>query len=198
VGNAQSDATGIQAELAARRREVAALETRARERRRETVAQAAQDEAELASNRDPLRGLVRLENFSDVGQATPAAAFQTLGWAVVKKPERIAALFTLAPEARTKAEAFIAGLPESGRAQWTPEKLGELFLTGALSSASAIQIANVTMDGASHATLTFRIPGARGDPKLPMELGPDGWRVLVDERGIDVVRKHVSQATPQN
>jgi hypothetical protein len=183
----------VHADLVRARREVAELEQSARLRRTELRAVAAQDENALANNRDPQRGLTRLEYFTDAGQASPAAAFQTLGWAVVKEPERIASLLTLAPEARAKAEALIAGLPEAARAQWTPEKLGELFLTGALTSASAIQISDVKMEGADRATLTFRIPGARGDPKLAMILGVDGWRVLVEGRGIDVVRKQIDQ-----
>lgn len=195
-GDAATAAASVRAELDAARREVAEWERRARETRSATVAQAAREADALANNRDPLRGLTRLEYFTDSGQANPAAAFQTLGWAVINQPERIGSLLTLAPAARAKAEALIAGLPEEARAKWTPEKLGELFVTGALSSAPAIQIADVRMDAANRATLTFRIPGARGDPKLPLELGPNGWRVLIEERNIDVVRKKISQAGP--
>jgi hypothetical protein len=185
----------VQSDLEHAQRELADLEQRARGKRKEAVKQAVADEDALANNRDPLRGLVRLEYFTESGQGTPTAAFQSLVAAVIKnQPERTAGLYALSPEARRKAEAIIAGLPDNARAQWTPEKLGELFLTGALSSAPALQIANVAMDGSERATLSFRIPGARGEPKLPMILGPLGWQAQVDERGIDVVRKHLDRA----
>ncbi len=185
----------VHAELEAARRELAELEKRAREQRTQLVARAASDSAALANNRDPVRGLTRPEYFADVGQATPAAAFQTLGWATLHQPERIASLLTLAPAARTKAEALIAALPEETRAKWTPEKLGELWLTGALTSASAFQIGEVKMEAANSATLALRVmPAPRQEPKLKMELAPNGWRVLIDERAIDIVRKQMSQA----
>ncbi len=194
-GDTAAAASNVHADLVAAQRELAELEKRAHARRSEVVAQAARDTNELATNRDPRRGLVRLENFAEAGQATPEAAFQSLVAAVMhNRAARLAELYTLSPAARAKADALIAELPENARAQWSPEKLGELFLTGALTSASAVQITDVQPRDAQHATLVFRIPGAKGDPKLPLELGAGGWRVLIDGAGIDVVRKHIDAA----
>lgn len=194
-GDEETAARELHTELESAKRELAALEKRAVERRTQIVAQANRDADDLANNRDPLRGLVRLEYLEDIGQATPTAAFQSLASAVTRnRTERVAELFTLSDQARREADAWIAELPESERAKWTPEKLGELFLTGALTSAPSVQIASVTMDGPDRATLAFRIPGAKREPKLVMEMGPAGWRVLVDERGIGVMRKRVAQS----
>jgi hypothetical protein len=199
LARAQTDDTGavqsVHDELLAARREVAALEQRAMAQRGALVAHVEQDANDVANNRDPQRGLMRLEYFQDVGQATPAAALQTLTWAVMKNDgERLAAIVAIPPAARVKADALIASLPVEARAQWTPEKLAALYFSGALLDTSSLQMTSVKFEDASHATIALRAPGVRGEPKLPMELGPNGWRAVAAERAFDVVRKKMGQA----
>jgi hypothetical protein len=67
----------IRTELEGARQEMAELEQRALASRTQNVASA----ATLETNRDPMLGLTRIEHFSNVGQTTPAAGFQTLVWA---------------------------------------------------------------------------------------------------------------------
>ena len=91
--------------------EVSALEKRAEEEWRQVRAQAAKDVEDLVNNRDPERGMTRLENFRNVGQNTPGAAFQTFVWAAMKgEDEKLAGMITFSGAAREKAEAVVAAL----------------------------------------------------------------------------------------
>ncbi len=181
----------IHEELVRAREQTAELERHAELRRAQIAAQAANDADSLASNHDPRRGLVRLENFQDAGQATPGATFQTIVWAALKGDDALLArLLLLSAPARASAEALIATLPAQERGKWTPEKLAALSITGAVTDISAAAISSETMDDAEHATLDLRIPGVdAAKSKLSLQLGVAGWRAVVPPAQIETLRR---------
>ena len=108
----------------------------------------------------------------------------------------LAQVSTLSPAARVKAEAFIAGLPDAGRAQWTPEKLAALFFTGVFTEVTAAQVLEGTEQDAQHATLNVLLKGDSKSPTIPLhwQLGPNGWQVVVDEKYLGVVHHKIANA----
>lgn len=197
ANDAAGAAQAIHADLERARGEVAALEKHATERHAQLAAKSAADATALATNRDPKTGLTRLERFQNTGQATPAAAFQTLVWAAMKGDEAmLAQVGTISAAARTKAEALIAGLPEGGRAQWTPEKIAAMFFTGAFGEVTAAQIAQESPKDAGHVALGIRI--TNGDKEqivtFQWQLGASGWQVVFDEKLLGAVQKKIANA----
>jgi hypothetical protein len=173
------------AESAKLRAEIAALEKRAEEHF------ASQSEATdaPATNRDPEKGMTRLEYFRNAGQATPAAAFQTLVWAAMKGNDRaMAQTIGVADGARQEVQELIATLPESEREKYsTPESVIALFLAKAMVLVSAIQVVDTTQTDASNATITVR--GLMGnDQTLPMRLGATGWQLWEGEKNVEWLR----------
>ena len=182
----ETDATGsaqaIHADVMQARAEVAGLEKKAEAARADQLAQTAADATALANNRDPEKGLVRLENFQDVGRAQPGAAFQTFVWAAMKGEDAtLAGMIAFPGAAREKAEAVVAALPAEVQAKYSiPEKLAALFFANALTAMNAAQVVDVTLPDAEHAVVTVR--GLTDRPqKIPMQLGPSGWQIVVPE-----------------
>ncbi len=142
-----------------------------------------------ATNRDPEKGMTKLENFQNVGQGTPATAFQTLVWAALKGEDRIMAqTIGLDEAARRQMLQLMAGLPEAEREKYpTPESLLALFLAKALVRVSSLQIVTTEPRDAQNATICVR--GLMGnDQNLPMRLGATGWQLWEGEKNVEWLR----------
>ena len=145
--------------------------------------------AGMAGNRDPEKGLVALENFSNVGRASPGAAFQTAIWAIVQgDDDTLVHALALTDAARKKADRLLADLPDTARARYaSPEKLvGVFFSAGVLIGADGFQIVGQDYADASHATVRLRTGGGKDDT-FPMQLGPSGWQMVVGEKDINAI-----------
>jgi hypothetical protein len=145
--------------------------------------------AGTAANRDPEKGLVALENFRNVGRASPGAAFQTAIWAIVKgDDDTLAHALALTDTARKKADTLLADLPDPVRAKYaSPEKLvGVFFSAGVLIGADGFQIVGQDYDDTSHATVRLRTSDGKDDT-FSMQLGPSGWQMVVGERDINAI-----------
>lgn len=135
-----------------------------------------------ASNRDPEKGMTRLEYMQNVGQATPAAAMQTLFWAAMRGDEAAMARTIVWDEAiRPKVQALIDNLPAASRERYpTPELLFALFISSKALNVSAIQITETTPIDANNASLSVK--GLTGrDEYLPMRLSQLDWQYLGGE-----------------
>jgi hypothetical protein len=170
----------IDAELTRWRTDVASAERRAREAHADALAQQQRDAQALATNRDPRQGLTRLEYFTDVGQATPEAAFQSFIWAATQgKDDRLVALIHIDDAARAKADALVAGLSETDRARFpTAERVAALLLADAITMHSAAQIVAVTTVDADHSLVEVRGLSDRSQ-SLPFERSAAGWQLSV-------------------
>ena len=145
--------------------------------------------AGMAAKRDPEKGVVALGDSKNVGRASPGAAFQTAIWAITKgDDDTLAHALALTDAARKKVDKLLADLPDPVRAKYaSPEKLvGVFFSAGVLIGAGGFQIVGQDYDDASHATVRLRT-GDGKDDTFPMQLGPDGWQLVVGEREIDAI-----------
>jgi hypothetical protein len=196
VRSRASEADGARAlheEVVRARAEVVALEKQAGERRAQQSTQAAADAAAFAANRDPMQAVTKLEYFQEIGAGTPAAALQTFIAASFKGDEaKLARMVVVSESGRLRAEQLIATLPEAARAAWTAEKLGLQFFTGVFAEVPAAQIVGDRMDGARDATVELRLYG-KADVKVsqPMQLGPNGWQVVITDKNIAAVQKRM-------
>ena len=134
------------------------------------------------TNRDPEKGMTRMEYMQNVGQATPAAAMQTLFWAAMKGDEAAMARTIVWDEAvRPKVQALIDRLPAASRERYaTPELLAALFISRQALDVSAIHITETTMTDATHAGLMVKGLTGREEP-LPMRLSALGWQYSIGE-----------------
>lgn len=182
-----------QNELSRLRAEISALEQRAAEQHTRNS-----DGTDApAQNRDPEQGMTRLENLANVGQMTPAKAFQTLAWAALTGDEQsLLQSIAMDDAAREKVNAFIARLPEEGRGGYSsPEKVMALFLSKALVNVSAIQITETNFQDPQNATITVR--GLVGnEQRLPMRQGPTGWQLYEGEKQVDWMLDQLAKAKP--
>lgn len=183
----------VDEEVARLRVEVRELEQRAEQNRAQRLARESADRAAVVTNRDPRAGMMAIEHFANVGQATPAAAWQTLTWAIVNRREDVfAGIFVVSPEGRARAEQLIGDMPEAERAHWTPEKIGRQFFTGALGQTRAMEITVESLQDPERATLRVRVQG-KGDAMFeqPMQRGPAGWQVVIGEQPITAVERRL-------
>jgi hypothetical protein len=190
-----ADATNArQRELARLRAEVSDLEKRAAVRNEQKTTETIVESAALANNRDPERGMTRLEHFQNIGRATPAAAFQTLVWAALKGADTmLLEVLALSPEAQAKADALLARLPAAAREKFpNAESLAAMAVTGEMMKGNALEIAGYTFTDGSHALVQIRTPAAK-EAKLPMQLSPGGWQLIVPDRAIDGVERKMGE-----
>lgn len=143
---------------------------------------------------DPQQSLVPLDQFRNVGRATPGAAFQTMIWAVMSGDDDVLAN-SIALSAADHAEGieFLAGLPPELRTKLpTPEHLvGLIFARETLGKVSSMQILDpVAGADAQHVTLRLRVtvPKERTE-KFEMELAPYGWRMTAPPGFISGMKK---------
>ena len=134
------------------------------------------------ANRDPEKGMTKLEYLQDVGQATPSRALQTYFWAALKGDEEaMGRVFGWDESLRPKVRALIDRLPDNLRTRYsTPEKLSALLTAKYALDVSAIHITGTVMKDGTNAVLTVK--GLTGkDEHLPMRLGPAGWQLWSSE-----------------
>ena len=198
-GDQEQSARVIDNEVAHMRQEIADLERRAEETRATLLAQNAHDVQSLANNRNPELGLVRLENFEKVGQNTPAAAFQTFVWAAMKGDDpMMESMISIGGTAREKVQEIIATLPEADRkSHGTPEKLVGLFMANAFTSMPSAQIVGVALSDAQRAVVTVRGLTNR-EQKVPMQLGAQGWQIVIPEQRVEGIGKWAQTRPPTN
>lgn len=152
--------------------------------------------------RDPEQGFVRLENFADVGQATPSAAFQTAIWAVTKgNYEALAPLLTMSPDARARLQQYLDGLPRESRQKFgSPEQVIGLLMAMDILKNDALQIAGTVNGDRNHATIDVRRHAngkvqASGKKRIPLERGPSGWRLSISDAMMDDIPSALAQAS---
>jgi len=186
----------LRVELIRLRAEAAELEQKAHA----AVAGNPADARVSTENRDPEKGSARLEDFKNVGRSTPNAALQTLVWAALKGDARtLVTALSITGSARGKAEALLSSLPEAARAKYpTPESLAMLVVTDEiLGYETAVQMTGTTLTDAQHAIVRVRLAESGKEEKVPVELGADGWKIVVPEKMIDKLKRRISPAPAQ-
>lgn len=156
---------------------------------------------DVALNRDPERGMVRLEYFRPVGRATPAGAVQTAIWAAAKADfDEVGKSMVLSDAGRAKARTLLDQQPAEMRARFgSPEKLVGVLFAYDITSQEGFQLVDTTSDGAEVATVRLRRlkNGVVQVSEREMQLrrGPIGWQVVVPDREIDRIPDYLASAS---
>jgi hypothetical protein len=183
------------------REEIAWLEQRALARRSKMLDEvqrrkAADVFALTNDNRNPDKGLVKLEYFKDVARGTPRAALQTLVWAALKGENgSLASGFVVEGRARERAEVLLDALPQGENRAVSLAQLGALWFTSTMLDIPALTIVGEIAEDATHVTLIVR-SGVGNEWKVPMQLGPAGWQIVVPEHAMEVVQNKMAGASP--
>ena len=176
------------------RSEVDRLEKQARGAAAVVRQTAADRAAQLATNRDLRRGLVRLENLVPAGHGAPDAALQTLIWSAVKgDTATLHDVIGLSDDSRAEAKALVATLPEAARLEWSPERLAALFFTGFFTEISAAAVESVTLVDFAHATVALRVTNGVKEKTIPLTAvaTPEGWRITPPEGAMAGMRRRI-------
>jgi hypothetical protein len=182
----------LKTEVETARAEVKAMETRAEQIHAEKVIRDRMRAESLQTNRDLQKGLVLVENCMNVGNQTPADAFQTLIWAAANGNDQLAqSLLAINGPIRAAAEAVLATLPDSLRSKYpTPESFAALFVANVVNDVSALQILEQKATDPVHVTLSVgKMAGSIGE--IPLERGPDGWRVTIDTGAFEKINRRL-------
>ena len=158
-------------------------------------------QATAGENRDPEKGLVKVEYFRNAGRSTPSAAFQTAIWASLESDEELAATMLLSAESRRKAEILLASLPDEARIKTpTPERLvASFFALEVLRKGVSAQFVEAKPQDDQHVVVISRLLMFNeriSDGKIPMELGANGWQIMVPADMVDGIRQSLSRGTP--
>lgn len=147
-----------------------------------------------STNRDPEKGMTRLEYLQNMGQQTPAQALQTLFWAALKgEDQALARTVVWDPAVRPEVQGLIDHLPAEARARYpTPELLWGLIITKYALDVSAIHIAAAVPESAVRTSLTVKGLTA-SDERLPMQLGPGGWQLFLGKSQLTALRRELTE-----
>ena len=174
----------IHTELLLTRQRLADAEKLTFEKRAKYLAQQAKDAEMLATNHDAQKGLARIENLQNRGQATPSAALQTLLWATFKGDETtMGSVLTISDDDRARVNTLISQLPPESQAQWTPAKIAALYLTSRVNDMAAVEITEERSLDAQHTAVALRFPGYNKHVDIVMTLGPGGWQLVLPNVG---------------
>jgi RNA polymerase sigma factor (sigma-70 family) len=179
--------------------ELARLET-------EAAALRTQVESEREAKPAPVvAGLMPVDTWRKAGFATPGDAVETIYWAKEHIDlETLGNALLLDPKGRAKAEALLARLPDSVRAQYpelsTPERLvGLLWALGPM--VEAIGVERATTRRPDNVTLTIKQEWENGEvrgPPLTFQRTSDGWKWAMPEAGVDMAARAMDTIVPPN
>jgi RNA polymerase sigma factor (sigma-70 family) len=157
-----------------------------------------------ATNAGAQPRIVPISAARNVGQSTPQAAAETLGWALQNgEIELLANLVTFEPDARAKMQELVARLPENVREKYdSPEKLLALAAAGG-SKITSVQILSEQEDGPDdfrqHLQFFYGDGSSRVD-NIHFHRDSDGWRqVLTINSALRVeaaLRQPMNRAAP--
>jgi RNA polymerase sigma factor (sigma-70 family) len=138
-------------------------------------------------------GMISLKDLKNADRATPRSACEKIVFAAnTGDVDTIAGMLKITPEARTKAEAFLAGLPPETRAQYsTPEQFAAMMIASSAQHVDAMQVVAETPDG--HGILVHGVVQVQGADNqenygminVPFYQRPDGWEAQIGAKAID-------------
>lgn len=129
------------------------------------------------------------EYYRNEGNATPLATLQTFAWACDRGDvEAVSRLLYLDPDARSKAEAFMAALPEATRGQWkTVDEMAASVLTHSIMVRPfpiAEVLATATPEVIGEERVRLRLPNVPKDRTEYQKTG-DGWKYALTGAMVD-------------
>lgn len=140
-----------------------------------------------------------VENYHNAGQSTAVAALQTFAWACDRGDvETVRHMLHFDPTARTKAETFLASVPEEARRRWqSVDDMAAAELTYAVMQSpfpNADILQAVPFKAISDERTEFRLPGTRRDRSTFQKIG-DVWKYVITETMVDAyIQRSAQQA----
>ena len=130
-----------------------------------------------------LEGLIPVTSWNNVGTAAPESAFETLHWAKANRDTNaLANAIVLDAEAKAKADALLASLPESVRAGYPSSEQMMAALEMATTQEAGIRVLSQTEQGPDDITLHGQWQyddGRVRDGDLQYHRYADGWRQVI-------------------
>jgi len=159
--------------------------------------------ADLQDGPDPEKRLTHLQDLRNVGRATPAAAVQTILWAIAHGDATLSDMLFLNKPALASALEMMAALPDKTKEQYeTPEKLAALYLSKyVLEQIDTVQIVDVRTS--DFETVEVKImTGEKGPTTVSMQATPNGWlwkvkASLIDRAKQDLLGSRAAPAAPR-
>jgi len=130
-------------------------------------------------------------NWANLGNSTPAAAFETNLWAVVnKQPDVLLTTLELSEAARAKLAAYYQRLPEAERAKYaTPELMYATFMLESQGLTwTGMRVMDQMENGSGEIILTTKWQWADGRVRVnPRSLHrtADGWKMPLPDEAIE-------------
>ncbi len=189
--SSQQRQEAIDVELREARGELANLENTAGIRHEKSAAAA----TALVGNRDPRQGLVRMENFTPHGRASPSEAFQTMVWAAMSGDnDLLKSVVAWDVVDRAKAEAILTGIPNGAESPSTPEDLAALAFANFVTGHSSVQIVGEASSDSAHGTISILVGGAPAPVNFPVVFEDGGWKIEPPPGAIDEVPKFLARS----
>lgn len=141
--------------------------------------------------------LIPAHELKNAGKATPEAAAQTLLWAAVSGDvDTLASGLVFTPSARTKADAWFAGLSEKTRAEYgSPEKVIALMIARDADKIGGIQILGQRELTPDNVGLRMRFADNQGNAKednFVLHRAADGWRLILPDATVEKFGKQLA------
>lgn len=138
--------------------------------------------------------------YRNEGQATPAAALQTLAWACDRGDmATMEKLQVFDAAAREKTMKFFPSLPPEIRAQWaTPEAMSAaLYISDGMDHPypGAAVLEHAEFETINPTRVRLHLPGANGDD-YEFQLTTEGWKVAVTMEVVDAAIKKWMRPKP--
>ena len=141
------------------------------------------------------KGMKPMGALKNAGRATPDAAIETLFWAISSQDvDTLASMVALTPEARQKAEALFAGLPQANKDEiGSPEKLLATLYLGVVDSDPVVPTGEQVLgpksqnrDDMEMSVLFAYSDGTTKSIDYPLQLqGDGGWSVRIQPGMVD-------------
>jgi len=130
-----------------------------------------------------LEGLIPVTSWNNVGTAAPESAFETLHWAKANRDTNaLANAIVLDAEAKAKADALLASLPESVRAGYQSSEQMMAALEMATTQEAGIRVLSQTQQGPDDVIVHGQWQyddGRVRDGDLQYHRYADGWRQVI-------------------
>lgn len=141
--------------------------------------------------------LIPAHALKNEGRATPEAAAQTLLWAAVSGDvDTLANGVVFTPSARTKADAWFAGLSDQTRAEYgSPEKVIALMIARDADKFGGVQILGQRELTPDNVGLRMRFSDTQGNTKddnFVLHRSPDGWRLILPDATVEKFGKQLA------
>jgi RNA polymerase sigma factor (sigma-70 family) len=151
----------------------------------------------------PASTMHKLESLRNAGNATPAAALESLIWAKENLDlATLGGLFALDPDAKEKLAALFPGVPEAERAKHgiaTPEQLLAFVFAGLAKQFAGFQIASTREIDADNIVVRAVLPrpdSGNEQREFAFRRSSEGWQWVVPRALVDEIPQALSQRQP--